>query len=100
DAVTAWAARNALDPQSSSAVLDRSTFVGSRRVSSRLEVTKALDPGRAGQAAERGAAMSLVTAAEYVLMLTAPNSPSSAEQAMPGNLSARERELVTLVAQG
>jgi non-specific serine/threonine protein kinase len=98
DAVTAWAAREALDPQSPYDLLDRSGFLGSCRVSSRLEVNKALDPGQARQAAERGARMSLVTAVEYVLMLTAPDSP--AEQAIAGNLSARERELVILVAQG
>ena len=42
--------------------------------------------------------MSLVTAAEYALMLTDPGSPRSAPGL--GELSARERELVTLVAQG
>jgi DNA-binding CsgD family transcriptional regulator len=43
--------------------------------------------------------MNLATAAEYALMLTAPN----ALQAPPlrlAQLSTRERELVTLVAQG
>jgi DNA-binding CsgD family transcriptional regulator len=43
--------------------------------------------------------MSLATAAEYALMLTAPE-PESAAGAGLGLLSARERELVTLVAQG
>ena len=38
--------------------------------------------------------MSLVTAAEYALMLTDPGPPQSAPG--PGNLSARERELVAL----
>ena len=51
-------------------------------------------------AEERGKAMSMATAAEYVLMLTAagPEPPAAA----PGleTLSPRERELVTLVAQG
>jgi DNA-binding CsgD family transcriptional regulator len=42
--------------------------------------------------------MSLAAAAEYALVLTAPG----AQQARPGaaKLSSRERELVTLVAQG
>jgi DNA-binding CsgD family transcriptional regulator len=44
--------------------------------------------------------MNPATAAEYVLMLTAPGPSPSAGDAIPGNLSARERELVTLVAQG
>ena len=43
--------------------------------------------------------MSLDTAAEYALMLTAPAPPATAA-GRAGRLSARERELVTLVAQG
>ncbi len=59
---------------------------------------RALGPGRTRAAEERGAAMSLAAAAEYALMLTAP----SAQQAPAGlaKLSSRERQLVTLVAQG
>ena len=52
--------------------------------------------------------MSLATAAEYALLLTtpgpppAPTDPVPSEPAAPGagKLSARERQLVTLVAQG
>ena len=44
--------------------------------------------------------MSLATAAEYALMLTTPDPPQPAAPAGPGRLSARERELVTLVARG
>jgi non-specific serine/threonine protein kinase len=60
-------------------------------------------------AERRGAAMSLATAAEYALMLAAaePQPPGAADaadaaDAVPGLalLSPRERELVTLVAQG
>ena len=60
-------------------------------------------------AERRGAAMSLATAAEYALMLAAaepqpPGAPGAADaaDAVPGLalLSPRERELVTLVAQG
>jgi predicted ATPase/transcriptional regulator with XRE-family HTH domain len=59
---------------------------------------QALGADRTRAAEDRGAAMSLAAAAEYALMLTAP----SAHQAPPGlaRLSSRERELVTLVAQG
>jgi predicted ATPase/DNA-binding CsgD family transcriptional regulator len=64
------------------------------------EARQALGPARTQAAEERGSAMSLATAAEYVLMLTAagPQAPVAA----PGleALSPRERELVTLVAQG
>jgi DNA-binding NarL/FixJ family response regulator len=59
---------------------------------------QALGADRTRAAEDRGAAMSLAAAAEYALMLTAP----SAQQAPPGlaKISSRERELVTLVAQG
>ena len=63
------------------------------------QARQALGPGRARAAEDRGAAMSMATAAAYALMLTAPAPPQPAEPA-PGKLSARERELVTLVAQG
>jgi DNA-binding CsgD family transcriptional regulator len=43
--------------------------------------------------------MSLATAAEYALMLTDPAPPQPAAPG-PGQLSARERELVRLVARG
>jgi DNA-binding CsgD family transcriptional regulator len=43
--------------------------------------------------------MSRATAAEYALMLTLPDRPAAAAPG-PAVLSARERELVTLVAQG
>jgi DNA-binding CsgD family transcriptional regulator len=61
---------------------------------------QALGPDRVRAAGERGTAMSWATAAEYALMLTGrgPQQPPAA----PGlrKLSAREQELVTLVAQG
>ncbi len=64
------------------------------------EARLGLGPDRARAAEERGKAMSLATAAEYALMLTAvgPHPPAAA----PGleGLSPRERELVTLVARG
>ena len=44
--------------------------------------------------------MSLATAAEYALLLTAPGPPPAPAPGGPGKLSARERELVTLVARG
>ena len=63
------------------------------------EARQALGPGRARAAEERGAAMSMATAAEYALHAHRPR-PSAAGGARAGELSARERELVTLVAQG
>ena len=58
-----------------------------------------LGDARTRAAEDRGAAMSLATAAEYALMLTTPGvaPPEPAELA---GLSARERELITLVARG
>ena len=64
------------------------------------EARRALGPAQTRAAEERGQAMSLATAAEYALMLTAagPEPPTAA----PGleALSPRERELITLVARG
>jgi predicted ATPase/DNA-binding CsgD family transcriptional regulator len=62
-------------------------------------VRHALGPARTRAAEERGAAMSVTAAAEYALMLADPGQP---QPATPGQarLSARERQLVALVAQG
>ena len=63
------------------------------------QARQVLGDDRARAAEDRGASMSLATATEYALMVTAPGP--QAEPA-PGldRLSAREQELVTLVAQG
>jgi predicted ATPase/DNA-binding CsgD family transcriptional regulator len=61
---------------------------------------QALGAARARAAEERGAAMSPAVAAEYALSLTTLAAPPSTASPMPGKLSAREQELVTLVAQG
>jgi len=63
------------------------------------QARQVLGPGRARAAEDRGTAMSITTAAEYALMLTDPGPPQPAAPGS-GQLSARERELVTLVAQG
>jgi predicted ATPase/class 3 adenylate cyclase/DNA-binding CsgD family transcriptional regulator len=64
------------------------------------QARQALGPARIRAAEERGAAMSLDTAADYVLMLTAPGPQEPDAAPSVGKLSARERELVALVAQG
>ena len=64
------------------------------------QAQQALGPDRARAAEERGAAMSLATAAEFALMLTAPRPQPAVCQTGLGKLSAREQELVILVAQG
>ena len=71
-----------------------------RRQEPRRKARQALGPVRTREAEERGAAMSLATATEYALMLTAPGPQQPQAPPGTGNLSARERELVTLVAQG
>jgi predicted ATPase/class 3 adenylate cyclase/DNA-binding CsgD family transcriptional regulator len=64
------------------------------------QAREALGPALARAAEERGAAMTPAAAAEYVLLLvTGEPAEPAAEPARP-RLSARERELVTLVAQG
>jgi DNA-binding NarL/FixJ family response regulator len=70
-----------------------------RREDALHQARRALGADRARAAHERGAAMSLATAAEYVLMLTAPG-PQQPQAPGLAQLSARERELVTLVARG
>ena len=95
EAVTMWAAFAVLLRQEGHA--DAPQYA-SRRAEPLREARRALGYARARAAADRGALMSLATAAEYALMLTAPGPPAAAPG--PGKLGARERELVTLVAQG
>ena len=90
------------------AVLDAQQISGDtpadarRREEALRTIRQALGLDRARAAEQRGAAMSLDTAAEYALMLTAPapGPPAAAAGTGLDKLSARERELVTLVAQG
>ena len=96
EAVTIWAAFAALKRHDnvSDDPLDARHRDGPLR-----QARQALGPGRSRAAEDRGAAMSMATAAEYALMLTEPG-PQPPAAAGPGRLSARERELVRLVAQG
>ena len=96
EAVAVWAAYTALLPDG---YTDPPPSV-LRRLEPLRKAREAIGPARAQAAEERGAAMSLATAVEYALMLTALGRPP--EAAPPGllRLSARERELITLVARG
>ena len=97
EAVTVWSALDAVTRHDES--WEWSTEEHHRQKPLRA-ARQALGPERARAAQERGAAMSLETAAEYALLLTVPGPPPAQRPpAVPG-LSARERELVTLVAQG
>jgi predicted ATPase/class 3 adenylate cyclase/DNA-binding CsgD family transcriptional regulator len=110
EAITVWAPLTSRAQQETGA--DTFAFED-RRDAGLREARQVLGADRARAAHERGAGMSLVTIAEYALMLAAP-APQAAQDALlltapgpqqpqvPGlaQLSARERELVTLVAQG
>ena len=101
DAVTMWAALDVQIQQQGGG--DAGSPADARwREEAQGKARQALGPGRARAAEQRGAAMSLDTAAEYALMLTAPAPPAPPAAAGPGlgRLSPRERDLVTLVAQG
>ena len=101
EAVTVWAAVLALGREGFSVPLHPDLPEGwFQRQEPLHEARQALGPAQTQAAEERGQAMSLATAAEYVLMLTAADRQPPA--AAPGldALSPRERELVTLVARG
>jgi DNA-binding CsgD family transcriptional regulator len=95
EAVTMWAAHAALIQREDWPAEAR------RREEPLRAARRALGPARARAAEERGTAMSRATADEYALLLTEDTGPRQAPDAPGlGMLSARERELVTLVAQG
>ncbi len=97
EAVTAWAACVALSMHEG---FTEAPAAARRRQEPLRRARQALGPARARAAEERGTGMSRDTVAEYALMLTAA-SPQQPQVALGlGKLSARERELVTLVAQG
>jgi len=102
DAVTAWAAVVALQGHEGFSVPSRPDMPEGwfQRQEPLRAAREALGPDEARAAEERGATMSLATAAEYALMLTAPDPQSTAAAPGQERLSTRERELVTLVAQG
>jgi DNA-binding CsgD family transcriptional regulator/tetratricopeptide (TPR) repeat protein len=96
EALTLWAAWAAADQRKAHTY---PPWFETYREESLRAARQALGPDQARAAEDRGASMSLSVAAEYALMLTAP-SPQPTTAVGPGQLSARERELVTLVAQG
>jgi predicted ATPase/DNA-binding CsgD family transcriptional regulator len=95
EAVTVWAAYAALLP------VDDWPGSARNRQEPLRAARQALAPERARAAEERGAAMSRAAAAEYALLLIEdPGGPQAGAAPDLGKLSARERELITLVAQG
>ena len=97
EAVTIWAALAALNRRQG---LTDVAADARRRHESLRRARQALGPARARAAEDRGTAMSMATAADYARMLTAPGPQPPAAAPSGGRLSARERELVTLVAHG
>ena len=95
EALTLWAACAAVDRHGD----HEPPWFELRREDQLRQARQALGPGRAREAEDRGAAMNITTAAEYALMLTDPGPPQPAAPGS-GQLSAREQELVILVAQG
>jgi len=98
EAITVWAPLTSRAEHEAGA--DTLAFERPREAGlSRARQVLGADQARAAH--ERGAAMSLAAIAEYALLLTA-SAPHAAAAAAPGSgkLSARERELVALVAQG
>jgi DNA-binding CsgD family transcriptional regulator len=95
EAITVWAALAALLQQERSPDFPPDTR---RREGPLHQARQALGAVRTRAAEERGAVMSVAIAAEYALLLTDPGPPQSVPAA--GGLSARERELVTLVSRG
>jgi DNA-binding CsgD family transcriptional regulator len=102
EAVTAWAAMSALSGPWPPL---HGGLNPARRDELRRQAQELLGPARTRAAEERGAAMSLATATEYALLLAAdpqpePSPPATDRADGLARLSPRERELVTLVAQG
>jgi DNA-binding CsgD family transcriptional regulator/tetratricopeptide (TPR) repeat protein len=104
EAITVWAAASAL---SGPWPLPYETRNLAEREELQRHAREQLGPAGARAAGERGAAMSLATAAEYALLLAAAQPPAGPPSHPPPPLAAalprlspRERELITLVAQG
>jgi DNA-binding CsgD family transcriptional regulator len=97
EAVTLWAAYHARlqDDGTVDVPLD-----ALRRQEPTQKAAQALGPGRMRAAEERGAAMTLATAAEFAALLAADGPRQPEPPHRRGQLSPRELELITLVAQG
>ena len=97
DVITLWAAHAAQTAHAGLADWPQDAL---RRQEPWQQARRALGPARTRAAEDRGAAMTLETAAEFATMLTAPDRQAPASPPAIALLSAREGELVTLVAQG
>ncbi len=96
EAITVWAGLAAFQQQEEIPDLQQDARL---REGPLRQARQTLGTARSRAAEERGAVMTLAAAARYALMLIDPAPPQPAGPGA-GKLSARERELVTLVAQG
>jgi predicted ATPase/DNA-binding CsgD family transcriptional regulator len=96
EAITVWAAHDAHLRDTGLPDLPTDAL---RRQEPLRKAAQALGPGRMRAAEERGAAMTLAVAVEFAALLAA-GPPQSQGPPGLGQISAREREIVTLVAQG
>jgi predicted ATPase/class 3 adenylate cyclase/DNA-binding CsgD family transcriptional regulator len=102
-AVTIWAAEAAIRQAAwteGQSQTDDSAPEEQEPRSGRHEARQALGPTLAQDAQQRGAAMTAAVAAEYALLLLDELTEQPAVPVSLPHLSTRERELVTLVAQG
>ena len=100
EAVTVWSARTA---QCQAAGLAEPPQETRDRARPLAEARRALDPQQFAAAQHRGIAMTLAAAVEFAILMAAEDGPETLTPVPRpglGKLSARERELVTLVAQG
>jgi predicted ATPase/DNA-binding CsgD family transcriptional regulator len=102
DAITLW---SAMVVHNEAAGLADTVEAQHRRESLLREAEQMLGEGPVRAAGNRGAAMTLAAAVEFAAMMTEQvqdNAPAPTQASVPGSglLSPRERELVTLVAQG
>jgi predicted ATPase/DNA-binding CsgD family transcriptional regulator len=104
DVATVYAARRAAQ-EAGSQVADNPHTTARREELTRKAASE-LTPGELHKAEQRGAAMTLDTAAEFVLMAAGPSQQGPATAEAPEEpdgqllLSPREQELVALVARG
>ena len=97
EAITLWAAYT--EWRQDTGTSDQTQDV-QRRQESQRKASQTLGTSRAEAAKVRGTAMDLDTAVEFAIMLTGPAAPAPQAPAGLGELSAREQELVALVARG
>ncbi len=101
DAITMWAARSA--QTAAAATADRAQDIRQRE-NALVEAHQRLVPAAAVDAERRGSAMTFQAATEFaaiVVASTSPSPPKPDERAgADAGLTAREKELIALVAQG